>query len=129
MALLVKNKTKTIEFGEQDEDFIKQLAEDIGCYYRKANERTYKLNKFDTEIHSEMGVFAWVHKQSTDCFWISTRKVWVEEAKTKVLAASKASGINYFPRDTQPTEDTVCFDTKDDYLKTVRVLSLINKSR
>jgi hypothetical protein len=38
------------------------------------------------------------------------------------------SGINCFPRDIQHAEDSVCFDTKEDYLKTVRALSLINKS-
>jgi len=75
----VKSKTKTIEFGKQDEGFIKQLAKDIGCYYSKMNERTYNLNKFDSDIRNEMGIFAWVHKEETDCFWISTRKVWVEE--------------------------------------------------
>jgi hypothetical protein len=65
---------------------LKQLAKDTSCYYCKANERTYNLNKFDSDIHSEMGVFAWVHKEDDDCFWISTRKIWVEEAKAKVLA-------------------------------------------
>jgi hypothetical protein len=125
----VKSKIRTIEFGEQDEGFIKQLAKDIGCHYSKANERTYNLNKCDSDIHSEMGVFAWVHKEDNDCFWISTRKVWVEEAKAKVLAGGKASGINCFPRDTQHAEDSVCFDTKDSYKKTVSALRLIKKVR
>ena len=125
----VKNKTTRIEFGEQDEGFIKQLAEDIGCHYYKANERTYNLNRFKSDIHSEMGVFAWVHKGDNDCFWISTRKIWVEEAKAKVLARRRASGINCFPRDTQQAEDSVCFDTQDGYQKTVSVLKLINKMR
>ena len=125
----VKNKTKTIKFGEQDDGFIKQLAKDIGCHYCKANERTYNLNKFDSDIHSEMGVFAWVHKEETDCFWISTRKTWVEEAKAKVLANRKAPGINCFPRDTQHAGDSVIFDTQEGYQKTVSVLRLINKVR
>ena len=124
----VKNPTRIIEFDEQDEGFIKQLAKDIGCHYCKANERTYNLNKFASDIHSEMGVFAWVHKEDNNCFWISTRKIWVEEAKANVLAGGKASGINCFPRDTQPAEDTVCFDTQDGYQKTVRALGLINKA-
>ena len=124
-----KNKTKTIEFSEQDEGFIKQLAKDIGCHYFKANERTYNLKKFDSDIHSEMGVFAWVHKEDNDYFWISTRKVWVEEAKAKALAGRKASGITCFPRDTQHAEDSVCFDTQDGYQKTIRVLRIINKVR
>ena len=119
---------KTVEFAEQDEGFVKQLADDIGCYYAKANTRTYNLNKFNSDIRSEMGVFAWVHKEANDCFWISTRKIWVEETKAKVLAGRKKSGINNFPRDIQHAEDSVCFDTKDDYQKTVRALSLINKS-
>jgi len=125
----VKNKTKTIEFGEQDEGFIKQLAKEIGCHYCKANERTYNLNKFKSDVKSEMGVFAWVHKEENDCFWISTRKIWVEKAKAKVLASRKAAGINCFPRDTQRAEDSVIFDTKDGYQKTIRALRIINKVR
>jgi hypothetical protein len=124
----VKNKTKTIESGEQDEGFIKQLATDIGCHYSKANERTYNLNKFDSDINIKMGVFAWVHKEDSYCFWISTRKTWVEEAKAKVLAGKAASEINCFPRDTQPSEDSVCFDTQDNYQKTVRALRLIKNT-
>jgi hypothetical protein len=129
VSMPVKSKTKTIEFGEQDESFIKKLARDIGCHYSRANERTYNLNKFHSDIHSEMGVFAWVHKEDNDCFWISTRKIWVEEAKAKILAGRKASGINCFPRDTQHAEDSVSFDTKDGYQKTVSALRLINKVR
>lgn len=119
---------KTVEFTEQDEGFIQQLADDIGCYFAKANARTYNLNKSNSDIRSEMGVFAWVHKEANNCFWISTRKIWVEETKAKVLAGRKRSGISNFPRDTQHAEDSVCFDIKDDYQKTVRALILINKS-
>ena len=126
--MLVKNKTKRIEFGEQDEGFIKKLAEDIGCHYCKANERTYNLNKYDSDIDREKGVFAWVHKERNNCFWIATRKIWVEEAKTKVFADGMASGINCFPRDNQPTEDSVYFDTKDGYKRTVCALRLMNKA-
>jgi hypothetical protein len=119
---------RTINFHEQDEDFIKQLARDIGCYYSKANERTYNLNKSDSDVHSEMGVFAWVHKEENDYFWVRTRKIWVEEAKAKLLAGRNKSGINCFPRDIQHAEDSVCFNMKDDYQKTVRVLRMINKA-
>jgi len=126
--MLEKKPRRTMEFGEQDEDFIKKLAGDIGCHYSKANERTYNLNKFKSDIHGEMGVFAWVHKEDRDYFWVATRKIWVEEAKAKALAGRKASGINCFPRDTQHAEDSVYFDIKDDYLKTVRALSMINKA-
>jgi hypothetical protein len=123
-----KKPRRTMEFGEQDEDFIKKLAGDIGCYYSKANDRTYNLNKYKSGIQGEMGVFAWVHKEEKDYFWIATRKVWVEEAKAKALAGRKRTGVNCFPRDNQHAEDSVCFSTKDDYQKTVRVLSLIKKS-
>jgi hypothetical protein len=128
LLMLVKKPRKTMEFGEQDEDFIKQLAGDIGCHYSKANERTYILNKFKSDIQSEMGVFAWVHKEEDDYFWIATRKIWVEQARAKALAGRKRSGTNCFPRDSQHAEDSVCFNTKDDYQKTVRALSLINKN-
>ena len=127
--MIAKKPGRTMEFGEQDEDFIKKLAGDIGCHYSKANERTYNLNKFKSDIQCEMGVFAWVHKEDEDYFWVATRKIWVEEAKAKALAGRNKSGINCFPRDTQHAEDSVCFDTKNDYLKTIKVLSLINKAR
>ena len=124
-----KTKTKTIEFGEQDEGFIKQLAKDIGCHYCKANERTYNLNKFDSDINIKMGVFAWVHKEGNDCFWISTRKIWVEEARAKALADRKTSGISCFPKNTEHAEDSVTFNTQNGYRKTVSALRLINELR
>ena len=116
-----------MEFGEQDEDFIKKLARDIGCHYSKANERTYNLNKFKSDILGEMGIFAWVHKEDRDYFWVATRKIWVEEAKAKAQGGRKVSRTGCFPRDNQHAEDSVCFNMKDDYQKTVRALSLINK--
>ena len=126
--MIDRKPRRTINFGEHDEDFIKQLARDIGCHYFKANERTYNLNKYKSDIQGEMGVFAWVHKEENNYFWVATRKIWVEAAKAKVSAGRKKTGINCFPRDTQHAEDSVCFDTKVDYQKAVRVLSLIKKS-
>lgn len=117
-----------MEFGELDEDFIKKLAGDIGCHYSKANERTYNLNKYKSDIQGEKGVFAWVHKEDRDYFWVATRKIWVEQARAKTLAGRKMPGLNCFPRDIQHAEDSVCFDMKDDYQKTVRALRLINKA-
>lgn len=116
-------------FGEQDEAFIKKLAGDIGCNYFKANERTYNLNKFDSDIQGEKGVFAWVHKEDRDYYWVATRKIWVEQAKAKELAFCKTSNVNCFPKDVQHAEDSVCFDIRDDYQKAVRALILINKTR
>ncbi len=124
--MLVKQPTRKMEFGEQDEDFIKKLAKDVGCHYYKANERTYSLNKFKSAVQGEMGVFAWVHKEDTDYFWVATRKIWMEQAKAKAITKSKYS---YFPRDTQHADDSVSFDTRNDYLKTVGYLRLINKLR
>jgi hypothetical protein len=126
--VITKRPRKTIVFGEQDEVFIKQLAGDIGCHYSKANERTYNLNKFKSDVQSKMGVFAWVHKEEANYFWVATRKVWLEEAKAKALAGRNRAMINCFPRDTQHAEDSVCFDIKDDYEKTVIALKLINKT-
>jgi len=125
--MIDKKPRRTMEFGEQDEDFIKKLASDVGCHYSKANGRTYNLNKFKSDVQSEMGVFAWVHKEEKGYFWIATRKVWVEKARAKALAGRKGAGMNCFPRDTQLADDSVWFDTKDDYQKTVTVLNLINK--
>ncbi len=121
------SKVKTIEFGIQDEEFIKHLARDIGCYYSQLNERTYNLNRVDTSIQSGMGVFAWVHKEDIDSFWISTRKVWVEEARAKVLAGRQSSLINCFPKDMQHSKDSVSFDTKEGYIRTITVLKLIHQ--
>jgi len=126
--VIAKQPRRTLEFGERDDDFIKKLAGDIGCHYSKANGRTYNLNKFKSDIQGEMGVFAWVHKEDSDYFWVSTRRIWVEQAKAKALAGKKISEINCFPRDIQPAGDSVCFDMRDDYQKTVRALSLIGKA-
>jgi len=126
--MIAKQPRRTMEFGGQDEDFIKKLAGDIGCHYSKANERTYNLNKYKSDVQSEMGVFAWVHKEDFNYFWVATRKIWVEQAKARALSGRKKSGVGYFPRDIQHAEDSVCFDMKDGYQKTVRALSLINKS-
>jgi hypothetical protein len=121
--------TKKMEFGEQDESFIKQLAKDIGCYYCKANIRTYSLNKFKSSIQGEMGAFAWVHKEEDEYFWVATRKIWIEAAKAKATARSKASKPSCFPRDNQHADDSVSFDTRDNYEKTVNSLKLVNKMR
>jgi hypothetical protein len=127
-SMIARKPRRTMEFVEQDEDFIKKLAGDIGCHYSKANERTFNLKKYKSDIQGKMGVFAWVHKEDRDYFWVATRKVWVEQAKAKAMTGKNISGISCFPRDIGRAEDSVCFDTKDDYQKTVRALSLINKS-
>jgi hypothetical protein len=127
--MTVKKPIRKMIFGEHDEDFIKQLARDIGCYYNKTNERTYSLNRKKSDTASEMGVFAWVHKEETDYFWVATRKIWIEEARAKALAGRKAVNISCLPRDTQHADDSVCFDTRDSYLKTVNSLRMISKIR
>ena len=127
--MVTKMPMKKMEFGEQDEDFIKQLAKDIGCYYCKANTRTYSLNKFKSDIQGQMGVFAWVHKEEDDYFWVATRKIWIEAAKAKALTSRKKSTISCFSRDTQQADDSVSFDTRDNYDKTVSSLKLDNKLR
>jgi hypothetical protein len=126
--MIAKQPRRTMEFGEQDLDFIKKLAGDIGCHYSKYNERTYNLNRNKSDIQGEMGVFAWVHKEEKDYYWVATRKIWVEQARAKALASRRQSGLNCFPRDIQHAEDSVCFSFKDDYDKIVRALSMINKS-
>jgi hypothetical protein len=126
--MINKKLRRTMEFLEQDEDFIKKLARDVGCHYWKANERTYNLFKSDSSVPREMSVFAWIHKEEKEYFWVTTRKIWVEEAKARALAGRKRRGTNCFPRDNQHAEDSVCFDTKVDYDKTVEALRLINKS-
>jgi hypothetical protein len=127
LTMIVKKPTRKISFSEQDEDFVKQLARDIGCHYSKANEHTYSLNKSSSGVHGEMGAFAWVHKEEKDYFWVATRKIWIEQARAKADAGKKALKIGCLPRDAQHAEDSVCFDTRDNYQKTVSSLRLINK--
>lgn len=128
-SMTVKMPTRKMEFCEQDEDFIKQLARDIGCHFRKANPRTYSLNKFKSDNQGEMGVFAWVHKEENDYFWVATRKIWIEAARAKAIAGRKASKPSCLPRDIQHADDSVSFDTKDNYDKTVSSLKMIHKMR
>ncbi|MDO8569156.1 MAG: hypothetical protein Q7R57_10670 [Dehalococcoidales bacterium] len=126
--MVAKKPIRTIDFTDQDEGFIRQLSGDIGCFYCKASVRTYSLNKVDSAVNGEMGVFAWVHKESDDYFWITTRRVWMDEARTSAVAGGRASGMTCFPRDAQDG-DSVFLDTRDGYQKTIRVLKLINKVR
>ena len=118
-----------MEFGEADEIFVKQLARDIGCHYNKLNPRTYSLTRVNSAVNGEMGVFAWVHKEENDYFWVATRKIWMEQAKAKAIAGRRASKAECFPRDFQHADDSVSFDTRDSYDKTVSSLKLINKMR
>jgi hypothetical protein len=124
-----KMPTKKMEFGEQDESFIKQLAKDIGCHYAKANSRTYSLNKTTSDVHGEMNVFAWVHKEENNYFWVSTRKIWIEDARAKASAGRKNSKAQCLPRDNSHQDDSVSFDTRDNYDNTVSSLKLIHKMR
>jgi len=126
---MIKKPIKKMGFLEQDESFVKQLAKDIGCHYSKANERTYSLNKFGTDVQGEMGAFAWVHKEEKDYFWVATRKIWIEQARAKANAGKKTLKIGCLPRDIQHGEDSVSLDTRDSYQKTVGSLRLINKMR
>src|SRR4030042_351326 len=122
--MIDKKPRKTMEFQEQDEDFIKKLAGDVGCHYSKANERTYNLKKHKSDVLDKMGIFAWVHKEENDYFWVATRKIWVEQARAKSLSGRKKTKVNTFSRDTQHAEDSVSFNMKDDYQKTVRALTM-----
>jgi hypothetical protein len=127
--MTIKLPTKKMEFGDQDEGFVKQLAKDIGCHYSKANPRTYSLNKFNSDIQGEMGVFAWVHKEEKDYFWVATRKIWIEAARAKDNAGKKKSTASCFPRDNQLADDSVVFDSRGNYEKTVSSLKLVHKMR
>lgn len=125
--MIIKKPMRKIAFVEQDENFVKQLARDIGCHYYKANDRTYSLNKSSSDVLGEMGAFAWVHKEEKDYFWVATRKIWIEQARAKADAGKKAIKIGCLPKNAQHAEDSVCFDTRDSYQKTVSSLRLIHK--
>ncbi len=119
--------TRTMEFGEQDETFIKKLAKDIGCHYSMSNKTTYNLSRSDSNNKREMGVFAWVHKEDDEYFWVATRRAWMEEAKARVVACKEAIQIDCFPRDYDRNADSICLDTKDSYEGTIKALKLINQ--
>jgi hypothetical protein len=127
--MVVKIPTKKMEFGAQDEVFVKQLAKDVGCHYSQTNPRTYCLNKFDSAVQGEMGVFAWVHKEEKDYFWVSTRKVWIEAARVDSATGKSTTGVSCIARNTRQADDSVCFDTKGDYNKTVHTLKLVLNKR
>jgi hypothetical protein len=127
--MVMKPPTKKMEFSEQDEIFIKQLAEDVGCYYSKANPRTYILNKTDSAVPGEMDVFAWVHKEESNYFWVSTRKIWIEAARAKDDADRKKTKPSCFPKDTQLANDSVSFDARGNYDQTVSSLKLVHQIR
>jgi len=126
--MIAKQPRRTMVFDEKDEQFVIKLAGDIGCHYSKANERTYNLNKFDTVNQDKKGVFAWVHKEGKDYLWVSTRAVWVEQARARVLAGRNKSGLNCFPKQDQHPEDSLSFDMRGDYDKTVRLLGFISEA-
>ena len=125
-----------MEFVEQDEDFVKQLAADIGCYYNKANARTYSLTKNPASAEAETGAdlgrqvaFAWVHKEDNNYFWVATRKIWIEAARVQDDAGRKNSAAPCFGRNTQHQDDSVSFDMRGNYDKTVTSLKLVHKMR
>jgi hypothetical protein len=125
----IKLPIRKMEFVEQDENFVKQLAADIGCYFSKANTRTYCLNKFASDVQGEMGVFAWVHKEDNNYFWVATRKTWIEAARAQDDAGRKKSAAPCFSRNTQHQDDSVSFDMRGNYDKTVNSLKLVHKMR
>jgi len=127
--MTIKIPSRKIEFGIEDETFVKQLAKDIGCHYCKANPRTYSLNKFSSEVQGEMGVFAWVHKEEKDYFWVATRKIWIEAARAKANAGRKISQTSFVPRNNQHADDSVSLDARDNYENTVSSLKLVHNMR
>jgi hypothetical protein len=126
---IVKQPTKKIEFGDKDESFVKQLAKDIGCHYLQTNPHTYCLNKFNSDVQGEKGVFAWVHKEEKDYFWVSTRKIWIEAARAETVTARKPAAPSCLPRDFRQADDSVIFDTRANYDQTVSSLKMVRKIR
>jgi hypothetical protein len=124
---MIKQPTKKIEFGEKDESFVKQLAKDIGCHYLQTNPRTYCLNKFKSDVQCEKGVFAWVHKEEKDYFWVSTRKVWIEAARSNARTIRKPAAPSCLPRNNRHADDSVIFDTRSNYEQAVSSLKMVSK--
>ena len=114
----VEKTRKSLEFIEQDEEFIKQIAKDVGCHYCKTNKLTFYLSTLNTATPSKASIFAWVHKGDKESFWVATRKSWLDKARN-------ASNSTHFPLDIQDS-DTISFDTAENYDDTIRVLKLLN---
>ena len=114
----VEKQRKSVEFIEQDENFIKQISKDVGCHYYKTNKLTFNLSTFDTTKPGKISVFAWVHKEEEGNFWVTTRKSWLDEARN-------ISRKTHFPKNTQDG-DCISFGIKDNYRDTVKVLQLLN---
>lgn len=127
--MINKEPTKSVKFCENDLGFVARLAVDVGCHYAKANDITYSLNQSDSAVQGEMGTFAWVHKESEDSFWVSTRKMWVKEARARALSGGTTAAIGFLPKDDH-MGDSVCLDAREDsYRKTVNALKLIKLVR
>jgi hypothetical protein len=114
-----EKQRKSVEFIEEDENFVRQLSKDIGCYYRKTNKITFNLSTSETRIPGKVSIFAWVHKGEKDCFWVVTKKSWLDEARN-------ISRNTHFPPNIQDG-DCISLDARDNYNDTVRVLKLLNK--
>jgi hypothetical protein len=135
-AMPLKSPVRKLEFVENDEQFVKQLAKDIGCNYSKANARTYSLTKNtpsqpdETDANPAAEVaFAWVHKEDNNYFWVATRKTWIEAARTQDDAGRKKSAAPGFSRNTQHQDDSVSFDMRANYDKTIISLKLVYQMR
>jgi hypothetical protein len=122
-----KMPTKKMVFELNDEVFVKQLAHDIGCHFSKANPHTYSLTRSLSAIQGEMGAFAWVHKESENYFWVATRKIWIEKARSAANTNRRRSRASCLPMNTHRADDSVSFDTRANYDKTVSSLKLIHK--
>jgi hypothetical protein len=136
VVMPIKTPVRKMEFAEQDENFIKQLAADIGCGYSKSNTRTYSLTKntpaaggeINTDLPTQVA-FAWVHKEETNYFWVATRKAWIEAARVHDDAGRKKSAAPSFSRNTQHQDDSVSFDMRENYDKTVNSLKIVFQMR
>jgi hypothetical protein len=60
---------------------------------------------------------------------VATRKIWIQAAKAEDISDRKKAGGSVFPRDNQLADDSVVFDTRSNYDKTVSSLKLVHKMR
>jgi hypothetical protein len=61
--------------------------------------------------------FARVHKEGSEYFRVSERKILINEARTKTITSRKTPGANCFARNMQQADDNVSFNTQDDKKK------------
>jgi len=87
-----------VKFDLNDVAFIEQLCRDAGCYHHKDNSGYVEsLQNYDSNIRGEMGVFAYIHKNSDGYYWVATLKDRIDENDSAIYENVEVDWC-YWPR-------------------------------